>query len=89
MMMDAGLTYSYIQMTIYKMRRIAMKQNMGVVDRIIRLALAALIVVLIALNVFSVPLAVVLGVVAAVFVGTSILGLCPLYLPFGITTKKK
>ena len=66
-----------------------MKQNMGIVDRIIRLVIAAAIVVLIILNVFSVPLAIVLGVVAAVFVGTSILGLCPLYLPFGISTKKK
>jgi hypothetical protein len=66
-----------------------MKQNMGIVDRIIRLVIAAAIVVLIVLNVFSLPLAVVLGIVAAVFAGTSLLGLCPLYLPFGISTKKK
>ena len=66
-----------------------MKQNMGIVDRIIRLVIAAAVVVLIILNVFSVPLAIVLGIVAAVFAGTSILGLCPLYLPFGISTKKK
>jgi hypothetical protein len=66
-----------------------MKQNMGVIDRIIRLVLAAGVVVLVALNVLSLPLAIILGVVAVVFVGTSILGLCPIYLPFGISTKKK
>ena len=66
-----------------------MKQNMGIVDRIIRLVIAAAIVVLIVLNVFSVPLAVVLGIVAAVFTGTSLLGLCPIYLPLGISTKKR
>jgi hypothetical protein len=65
-----------------------MKQNMGLVDRIIRIILAAGIAVLIALNLLPVWLAVVLGVVGAVFVVTSILGFCPLYLPFKISTKR-
>ncbi len=66
-----------------------MKQNMGLVDRIIRIVLAAGIAVLIAVNVLPVWLAVVLGVLGAVFVVTSILGVCPLYLPLKISTKPK
>jgi len=33
--------------------------------------------------------AVILGILAIVFLLTSIVGLCPLYLPFGISTRKK
>ncbi|MBN2352726.1 MAG: DUF2892 domain-containing protein [Spirochaetales bacterium] len=66
-----------------------MKKNMGLIDRIVRVVLAAGIAVLIALNLLPVWLAVVLGAVGAVFIVTSILGVCPLYLPFGISTKPK
>lgn len=66
-----------------------MKKNMGNLDRIIRLLVAAVIVVLYFLNVISGTLAVVLLVVAAIFLVTSIFSFCPLYLPFKISTRPK
>jgi hypothetical protein len=66
-----------------------MKQNMGLIDRIVRIILTAVIVLLIVLNVMPLWLDVVLGILGGVFVVTSILGFCPLYLPFKISTNKK
>ena len=66
-----------------------MKKNMGSADRVIRLLLAVVVVVLLATNAISGTLAVILGILAVVFVVTSAIGFCPLYLPFGISTKKK
>jgi uncharacterized MAPEG superfamily protein len=61
--------------------------NMGQTDRIIRIALA---VVFAALNLFGIVggvLGVILWVLAIVFVLTSVISFCPLYLPFKISTK--
>jgi hypothetical protein len=66
-----------------------MKKNMGNLDRMIRLLVAAVIVVLYLVNVITGTLAIILLVLAAVFLVTSILSLCPLYLPFKISTRKK
>jgi hypothetical protein len=66
-----------------------MKKNMGIADRIIRVALAAVVVVLYSLKQLSATAAIVLGILAAVFVATSIVGVCPLYLPLGISTRRK
>lgn len=63
-----------------------MKRNMGNLDRGIRLAIAAIVAVLIVTGTVSGALAIVLGVLAAVFVLTSAIGFCPLYAPFGIST---
>ncbi|MFN2302993.1 MAG: DUF2892 domain-containing protein [Anaerolineales bacterium] len=66
-----------------------MKKNMGTLDRIIRLALVVLVAVLYFTNVISGTLAIILGVVALVFLITSLVGVCPLYMPFGISTRKQ
>ncbi len=68
-----------------------MKKNMGSVDRVLRLAAAVAIVVLIVLKVLSGTLMIVLGILAAVFLITSAIGFCPLYVPLRISTiaKKK
>ena len=66
-----------------------MKRNMGPVDRIIRVALAAVVAVLYFTGQISGVLAIVLGALAVVFVLTSIVGVCPLYLLFGISTRRK
>ena len=66
-----------------------MKTNMGAVDRLIRIAAAAAIVVLYCLEVINGVWAVVLGIVAVVFIVTSFIGFCPLYVPFRISTKKR
>lgn len=66
-----------------------MKKNVGSTDKVIRLLVAALIAVLYFTNVLSGTLAIVLGVIAVVFVLTSVVSVCPLYVPFGINTKGK
>jgi len=68
-----------------------MKKNMGCVDRVLRALAAVAIVVLIVLKVFSGTLLIVLGILAAMFLITSAVGFCPLYVPLRISTipKKK
>lgn len=66
-----------------------MKKNMGCADRVIRLVLAVAIAVLIIFKVLSGPLMIVLGVLAAVFLVTSAIGFCPLYVPLRISTIPK
>lgn len=69
-----------------------MRTNIGATDRIIRLLIAGAIGILYFTNVISGTLAIVLGILAGVFVLTSFIGFCPLYLPLGINTcrnKKK
>jgi hypothetical protein len=63
--------------------------NMGAADRTIRILIAVAIGVLYVLNVIGGWLAIVLGVVAVVFLLTSFLGFCPGYLPFGFSTRPK
>ncbi|HMO33875.1 MAG TPA: DUF2892 domain-containing protein [Lacibacter sp.] len=63
-----------------------MKKNMGSADRIIRLLVAALIAVLYVTNVITGTLAIVLAVLAGVFVFTSLVGFCPLYTLVGLNT---
>jgi len=65
-----------------------MKKNMDSTDKIIRIAIAALIAVLYFTNVISGTVALVLGVLAIVFVLTSLISFCPLYTLFGINTCK-
>jgi len=66
-----------------------MKKNMGSLDRIIRVSLVVLIAVLYFTGVISGTWAIVLGVLAVVFLLTSLIGVCPLYMPFGLSTRKK
>ena len=66
-----------------------MKKNMGMADKAIRFVLAAIVGVLYYTNVINGTLAIVLGVLAVVFILTSFISFCPLYLPFGINTRRK
>ena len=66
-----------------------MKKNMGSVDRIIRILVAVVIAILYFTHVLSGPVAIVLLVLAGIFVATSFMSFCPLYFPFGISTIKK
>ena len=61
---------------------------MGSADRIIRLVLAAIVAVLYFTNIITGTLGIVLLIIAGVFVLTSLISFCPLYLPFGIKTCK-
>ncbi|MBN1413232.1 MAG: DUF2892 domain-containing protein [Spirochaetales bacterium] len=66
-----------------------MNLNMGLIDRIIRVVIAVTIGILIVLQQVTGVAAIILGVIAGIFLLTSIVGTCPLYLPFGLSTKKK
>jgi hypothetical protein len=66
-----------------------MVKNMGNTDRIIRILIAVAIVVLFLTDVISGTLGIVLIVLAGIFLLTSFISFCPLYLPFGIKTCKK
>jgi type IV secretory pathway VirB2 component (pilin) len=63
-----------------------MKKNMGSADRTIRVILAAIVATLYFTGTISGTVAIVLIVLAGVFVLTSLMSFCPLYAPFGINT---
>lgn len=65
-----------------------MKKNMGNGDRAVRLIVAAIIALLYFTNTISGTLAIILGVVAIIFVATSLINFCPLYTLLGINTCK-
>jgi hypothetical protein len=66
-----------------------MKKNMGGVDKILRFIAAAIIIALYLVGKISGIFGIVLLVVAAVLSIVSLVGSCPLYLPFGISTLPK
>ena len=66
-----------------------MKKNMGVGDRIIRLVLVIIVAVLYFTNQITGIAAIVLGVFALAFLATGLVGFCPLYAPFKLSTLKK
>ncbi len=65
-----------------------MKRNMGIIDRIIRIAIAVVIGFLFIEGTIDGVLGIVLMVLSGVFVLTSVVGFCPLYTLFGIKTCK-
>jgi amino acid transporter len=66
-----------------------LNKNMGTLDRIIRIGIAVVIAVLYFSGNLSGLAAIILGILAVIFVLTSIVSFCPLYLPFGLSTCKK
>ena len=63
-------------------------KNMGKADRIIRVIIAVVVGILFYTKVITGTLAIVLLIFAGVFLLTSLVSTCPLYLPFGIKTCK-
>jgi len=66
-----------------------MAKNMGTIDRVVRILVAIAVLVLYLTHVIAGPLAIVLGMIAAVFVLTSFVGVCPAYIPLKLSTAKK
>ncbi len=66
-----------------------MKKNIGTADRVIRILIAALVIALYFTHVIGGTTAIILLALSAVFILTSFVGVCPLYLPFGISTRSK
>jgi tetrahydromethanopterin S-methyltransferase subunit C len=64
-----------------------MKKNMGRLDRTLRLIAALAFLVLVIVGVVKGTGAIVLVIVAAIFVLTTLVGFCPLYKPLGVSTK--
>jgi hypothetical protein len=66
-----------------------MKKNMGSADRIIRVIIAAIFIALYFTGKITGTLGIVLIILSLVFVLTSLISFCPLYLPFGLSTLRK
>ncbi len=68
-----------------------MKKNMGIADRVIRIVIAVVIAILYFTKTEPVTgtLGIILLVIGAVFLVTSVISFCPLYTLVGIKTCKK
>ena len=66
-----------------------MKKNMGSADKAVRILAAVVIAVLYFTEVISGTLGIILGIIAIVFLLTSLMSFCPAYMPLGISTAKK
>ena len=66
-----------------------MKKNMGSIDKAVRIVVALLIGIAYKANYISGTAAIVMLSLAGIFILTSFISFCPLYLPFGISTCKK
>jgi hypothetical protein len=66
-----------------------MTKNMGTADRVVRTIFALVFAFLYFSGRLSGTLGLVLLVLAVVFVLTSLVSFCPLYLPFGLSTRGK
>ncbi len=65
-----------------------MKKNMGIIDKAIRILVAAVVAILFFTGVITGILGIILLVLAGVFVLTSLISFCPLYTLFGFKTDK-
>lgn len=66
-----------------------MEKNMGMIDRVVRVVLALAVAVLYFTGTISGVVAIILGVLAVVFLLTGIVGFCPLYRPFNFSTLRQ
>jgi len=66
-----------------------MEKNMGSADRTIRVIVAAIIVALYMTKIISGTVGIILIALSAIFLLTSFVSFCPLYLPFGLNTLRK
>ncbi|MBK9282848.1 MAG: DUF2892 domain-containing protein [Sphingobacteriaceae bacterium] len=63
-----------------------MKQNMGLVDRVIRIVIALVVAVLYFSGIINGTVAIIALIISGVFILTALVKTCPLYIPFGINT---
>lgn len=66
-----------------------MKKNVGSLDSMIRIIVAVVIALLFYFQVLTGTWAVILGAIAIILVITSLVNICPLYMPFGISTRRE
>lgn len=65
-----------------------MKPNMGTLDKVVRILAAVVVGVLYFTNLISGVVAIILLILAGIFILTSLVSFCPLYFPFGMSTRK-
>jgi Na+(H+)/acetate symporter ActP len=66
-----------------------MKHNMGSIDRVIRVLVAFAVAILYFTDQLTGTAVVILGLFAVIFLLTSFVGFCPLYVPLKLSTKKE
>lgn len=66
-----------------------MKKNVGMVDRVIRILIAVAVAVLYFTHLISGGLAIILLILSAILVVTSLVSFCPIWLALGLSTRKK
>lgn len=67
-----------------------MKKNVGTIDKIVRLILAAvLLIIAFATNLAGGVWSYILVALAAILIFTSLISFCPIYWPFGLSTRAK
>jgi hypothetical protein len=65
-----------------------MKKNVGSIDKAVRIGAALVIIALYVANVISGTVGIILLVVAGLLILTSFVSFCPVYWPFGISTRE-
>ena len=66
-----------------------MKNNMGTIDKVIRVLIALVFAALYFTGTVTGVLGYILLALGGIFILTSVISFCPLYLPFGLSTCKK
>lgn len=66
-----------------------MIKNIGTADKVVRIIIASIIATFYFSDKISGTTATLLLILAGIFIVTSFISFCPLYWPFGISTKKK
>jgi hypothetical protein len=66
-----------------------MKKNMGTTDRVLRIIVAIVVLALYFAHIISGTVAIIGLILSGIFILTSFVSFCPLYLPFNISTRKK
>jgi hypothetical protein len=82
---EQGITYA----SRNRIKNINTEINIGTIDKVIRILVAVTVVILYFSNIITGTLGIILLILSAIFVVTSLLSFCLIYLPFGISTRKK
>ena len=66
-----------------------MKTNVGTIDKVIRILIGLVFIGLYFVHIITGTVAIVILVLAGVFILTGLFNFCPLYIPLGINKEKK
>ncbi|MFN8277296.1 MAG: DUF2892 domain-containing protein [Chitinophagales bacterium] len=66
-----------------------MKRNIGTLDRLMRLGVLAIVIVLYATHIIEGTTAIIFGIIGAIMGATALINFCPLYTLFGFSTHKE